>query len=168
MQATYQKVSVGIYFKVVLTVVNNNTNFYSYIALQFFFEPEREHWVATAYIDGQVRLYDSKFTGSLSTCLTKQICQVYQNAGVDERLFVTVVAVQQQTGAKECGVMAITNGYHAVCGDDLSKVSFIPEEMRGHLSTCMENKLLTPFPMEITPGPDKGSRIEKNIQVYQH
>ena len=73
MQATYQKVTVGIYFKVVLTViVNNNTNFYSYIALQFF-EPEREHWVATAYIDGQVRLYDSKFTGSLSTCLTKQI-----------------------------------------------------------------------------------------------
>ena len=45
MQATYQKVSVGIYFKVVLTVVNSNTNFYSYIALQFFFEPEREHWV---------------------------------------------------------------------------------------------------------------------------
>lgn len=105
MQATYRKVNVGIYFKVVLTVVNNNTNFYSYIALQFFFEPERKHWVATAYIDGQVRLYDGKFTGSLSTCLTKQICQVYQNAVVDERLLVAVVAVQQQTGATECGAM---------------------------------------------------------------
>ena len=153
---------------VLTVVVNNNTNFYSYIALQFFIEPERQHWVATAYIDGQVRLYDSNFTGSLSTCLTKQICQVYQNAVMDERLLVPVVAVQQQTGATECGVMAITNGYHAVYGDDLSEVSFIPEEMRGHLSTCMENKFLTPFPVEITPGPDKGSRIEKKIQVYQH
>ena len=119
--------------------------------MQFFFEPEREHRVAIAYIDGQVQLYDSKFTGSLSTCLIKQICQVYLNAVVDERLLVAVVAVQQQTGVTECGVMAIANGYHAVCGDDLSKVYFIPEEMRGHLSTCMENKLLTPFPVEITP-----------------
>ena len=162
MQATYQKVSVNTYFKVVLKVVVNNNILY--IALQFFFEPEREHWVATTYLDGQVQLYDSKFTGRLSTCLTKQICQIYQNAVVDERLLVAVVAVQQQTGATECGVMAIANGYHAVCGDDLSKVSFVPEEMRGHLSTCMENKLLTPFPTEITPGPDKGTRIEKTFK----
>ena len=48
---------------------------------------------------------------------------MYLNAVVDERLLVAVVAVQQQTGATECGVMAIANGYHAVCGDDLSKVS---------------------------------------------
>ena len=40
---------------------------------------------------------------------------MYQNAVVDERLLVAVVAVQQQTGATECGVMAIANGYHAVC-----------------------------------------------------
>ena len=35
-----------------------------------------------------------------------------------------------------------------VCGDDLSKISFIPTKMREHLSRCMENKLLTPFPVE--------------------
>ena len=118
-----------------------------FLALQFFFEPECQHWVVTAYIDGQVWLYDSKFTGNLSTCLTNQICQVYQNAVVDENL-VAVVTVQQQTGTTECGVMAIANGYHAVCGDNLSKVTFIPMKMREHLSSCMENKLLTPFPVE--------------------
>ena len=119
-----------------------------FLALQFFFEPERQQWVATAYIDGQVWLYDSKFTGNLSTCLTNQICQVYRNAVVDENLLAAIVAVQQQTGTTECGVMDMANGYHAVCGVDLSKVSFIPMKMREHLSSCMEKKLLTPFPVE--------------------
>ena len=68
---------------------------------------------------------------------------------VDENLLVAVVTVQQQTGTTECDVMAITNGYHAVCGDDLSRVSFIPTKMREHLSSCMENKFLTPFPVEV-------------------
>ena len=43
------------------------------------------------------------------------------------------VAVQQQT--MECGVMAIANAYHAICGDDLAKVSFAEvDSMRNHLS----------------------------------
>ena len=132
--------------------------------MQFFFEPEREHWVATAYIDGQVRLYDSLFSGKISNSLSKQICQVYQNAVVDESLPVAVVAVQQQTGKTECGVMAIANGYHAICGDDLSKVSYIPEKIREHLSKCMEKKALSPFPVAI-PQKARSERTFKYIFI---
>ena len=133
--------------------------------MQFFFEPEQKHWVTIAFIDGQVRLYDTLFTGNLSTSLSQQICQVYQNAVVDGSLPIAVMAVQQQTGsgATKCGVMAIANGYHAICGDDLSKVSYIPEKMREHLSRCMENKVLTPFPATT---PDKAILMKKNIQVH--
>ena len=88
---------------------------------------------------------------------------MYQNAVVDGSLPIAVMAVQQQTGsgATECGVMAITNGYHAICGNDLSKVSYIPEKTREHLSRCMENKVLTPFPATTPDNP-----YEKNIQVH--
>ena len=80
---------------------------------------------------------------------------------VDGSLLIAVIAVQQQTGATECGVMAIANGYHAICGDDLSKVSYIPEKMREHLSRCMENKVLTPFPVTT---PDKASLMKKTFK----
>ena len=84
---------------------------------------------------------------------------MYRNALVDGSLPIAVMAVQQQTGATERGVMAIANGYHAICGDDLSKVSYIPEKMREHLSRSMENKVLTPFPVTT---PDKASLMKKN------
>ena len=100
--------------------------------LQFHYQSEREHWITTSYINGEVLLYDSKFTGKLSSSLKQQICQIYQSA---VRLRVAVVEVQQQNGSTECGVMTITNAYHAISGDDLAKVSFTEvDSMRNHLS----------------------------------
>ena len=91
--------------------------------------------MATSYINGEVLLYNSKFTGKLSRSLEQQICQIYQSAVVNDRLRVAVVAVQQQTGSTECGVMAIANAYHGICGDDLAKVRFAEvDSMRNHLS----------------------------------
>ena len=57
---------------------------------------------------------------------------------VNGRLVVAAVAVQQQTGSTECGVMAIVNAYRDICGDDLSKLRFAEvDSMRNHLSRCM-------------------------------
>ena len=72
--------------------------------------------MVTAY---EVRAYDSKFTGKFPRSLKQQICQVYLNAAVDGGLLVAVVAVQQQTGSSDCGVTAIANAYHAICGNDI-------------------------------------------------
>ena len=48
--------------------------------------------MVTTYLNGNVSLYDSKFTGKFPRSLEEQICKVYQNALVDDNL---VVAVQQ-------------------------------------------------------------------------
>ena len=87
--------------------------------MQILFEPENQHWVTTEYIDGEVRLYDSSFNGRLCRSLEFQICRIYANAATEGNILVTVVPVQQQIGTSICGVMAIANGYHAVCGDSI-------------------------------------------------
>ena len=84
---------------------------------------------------------------------------------VDGSLPIAVMAVQQRMGATECGVMAIANGYHAICGDDLSKVSYIPEKMREHLSRCMENKVLTVHFQRLFHA-DKASVMKKKTFKY--
>ena len=94
-------------------------------------------------------MYDSKFAGKLTRSLEQQICHVYQSA-VDDNLLVSVVILQQQKGSTECGVMAIANGCHAVCGDDLSTMSFADDQMKDHLSQCLENNCFTPFPVAST------------------
>ena len=66
-----------------------------------------------------------------------------------------MVPVQQQVGNSICGVMAIANGYHAVCGDDLATLTFHQEEMRNHLLTCIENERFTAFPLCQHPGEER-------------
>ena len=82
--------------------------------MQIFFEPEQQKWVTTTYIDGKVRLYDSIFNGRLSQSTEYQM---YADAAKEGSIHVFVVPVQQQIGNSICGVMAIANGYHAICGD---------------------------------------------------
>ena len=89
----------------------------------------------TSYTNGEVQLYDSKFGGKISRSLELQICEVYCNAVVNGSLLVAAIAVQQQAGSTECGVMGIANAYHAISGDDLSKLQFLEvKSMRNHLS----------------------------------
>ncbi len=54
--------------------------FSKHSAVQILFVPERHHWVATAYRDGEVLLYDSLFPGKLMPSTEDQLVQVYQPA----------------------------------------------------------------------------------------
>ena len=62
-------------------------------ALQIFFEPEHTHWVAIAYIDGEIRLFDSSFNGQLSRSVEYEICRVYRDTATVGNILVTVVPV---------------------------------------------------------------------------
>ena len=44
-----------------------------HIAIQILFVPERQHWVATAYHDGEVHIYDSCFPGYLCPSTEEQL-----------------------------------------------------------------------------------------------
>ena len=105
-----------------------------------------------AYLEGEVRLYDSTFTGKLARRLEQQICQVYQSAIIDGNLLVTTVAVQQQKGLTKCSIMAIANGYHVVRGNNLSTIiiNFAEDQMRDHLGQCLENNCFIPFSVAST------------------
>ena len=107
--------------------------------------------MATAYIDGEVRLFDSSFNGRLSRSIEYQLCRVYRDTASEGNILVTVVPVPQQDDDSICGVMAIANGYHAICGNNLATLTYIQEEMRNHLASCMENELFTPFPTSQEP-----------------
>ena len=81
-------------------------------------------------------------------------------------LLVAVVPVQQQTGSTECGVKAIANAYHAMCGDDLATVTFSEElDMRKHLSLCFEKNRFSRFPLSLCVPVQERSVHYINIEV---
>ena len=43
------------------------------IAIQFLYVPEWQHWVATSYMDAELKLYGSMFTGELTSSLEAQL-----------------------------------------------------------------------------------------------
>ncbi len=76
-------------------------------AVQILFVPERRHWIATAYRDGKVLVYDSLFPGRLAPSTEEQLVRLYQPAVRDSCLAVTVVPFQQHEGGAECGLFSI-------------------------------------------------------------
>ena len=70
-------------------------------AIQFYIEPKHQQWVATAYTNGEVRLYDSSFNGQLSQSIGYRTCQVCVDAVMEGNSPTTVLVVpvqQQQVG----------------------------------------------------------------------
>ena len=47
------------------------------IAIQILYVPERQYWVATSYMDAELKRYDSMFTGELTPSLEEQLVRIY-------------------------------------------------------------------------------------------
>ena len=107
---------------------------------------ERNHWVATSYLEGEVQLYDSKFNGSLTASLKEQLVQIYRLAIKNDGLIVTSIPVQQQTGSVDCELFAVAFAYHAALGDNMRTVAFKQSTMRQHFIHCLESQQLDQFP----------------------
>ena len=54
--------------------------------------------------------------------------------------------VQRQVSDSDCGLFAVANATAICNGMDPVYVMFDQAEMRSHLLSCLEHKLLTPFP----------------------
>ncbi len=89
-----------------------------------FFVPERKHWVATSYLEGELRLYDSCYLGKLSKSPEQQIAQVYGEAQRRTSLTSQSVQCSHKGGGTDCGALAIAFAYHAVAGDNLATTTF--------------------------------------------
>ena len=80
------------------------------------------HWVTSSNTGGNIFIYDSSYSGKLSTDLSHQLAQVYKLTTVLEegcnhvepQLTFRVPTIPQQEGSKDCGVYEIiTYAYHA-------------------------------------------------------
>ena len=60
------------------------------------FVEERQHWITTAMINGEVYLFDCLFNGSLTPSAELQIAQLYKPLIRANGLLVSVVPIQQQ------------------------------------------------------------------------
>ena len=117
-----------------------------YIAVQIFFVEERQHWITTAMINGEVYLFDCLFNGTLTPSAELQIAQLYKPLIGLNGLLVSVVPIQQQQGTNNCGLFSIAAAYHAAVRSDIGLLTFNESRLRAHLIKCFEQKKLTRFP----------------------
>ena len=104
------------------------------------------HWVCISSIGcekGFVNLYDSLFYDVILDDLEQQV----RNLIGEDFKAISVVPVQQQSNGSDCGVFAIAFATVLVYNLDKNIPEFNVYQMRTHLSTCLKNGLITPFPV---------------------
>lgn len=99
------------------------------------------HWVTTQYKGGLVLMYDPSYPGYISQDLNAQITSLY-----GRHMGILQMAVPQQEGWNDCGVLAIAFAYHAAIGDSMDTLQFDQKKMREHLIQCFQQQFLEPFP----------------------
>ena len=110
------------------------------IGIQIMFNKERNHWIATHYQNGKVKVYDSCFYGSLSPSIHEMLVHLYQSAVQDGNLVVTVMPIVQQRGSDDCGPFAFGTAFQAASG---LSCDLRQEELRQHLKVNFDNGILT-------------------------
>ena len=126
---------------------------FSIIGIQIMFDEERNQWIATHYQNGEVKVYDSCFSGSLSPSIREMLVCFYQPAVRKNSLVVTVMQIVQQKGSADCGLFAIGTAFQAAS-----------EELRQHLKENFDTGILTPCPT--TTSGKKNKRKHIVITLY--
>ena len=91
-----------------------------------------------------MNLYDSLFYDVILDDLEQQV----RNLIGEEFKAISVVPVQQQSNGSDCGVFAIAFAATVLVYNlDKNIAEFNVHQMRIHLSTCLKNGLITPFPV---------------------
>ena len=92
---------------------------------------------------GHVNIYDSPIP-SLLASLVRQLCCLLQTK--ETQLTVNMMHIQTQTGGSDCGCFAIASATALCHGQNPSSLIWIQSKMQQHLSVCLTNRRLTPFP----------------------
>ena len=89
------------------------------------------HWVTSAYIGGQIKLYDSCVTTALMKSLNAQLKQIYRGKAEKKgSLIVNEMSVQQQENFYDFGLFAIAFAFHLAQGDEPSALNFDCKKLR--------------------------------------
>jgi hypothetical protein len=80
----------------------------------------------------------------LSPALRQQIVKVY--GGKRSQLIIRKLSVQQQVGAKDCGLFAVAFAVEVCHGNDPSRLSYDQSKLRSHFTSCFQKGPLDTFP----------------------
>ena len=102
-------------------------------------------WVCISSVGCQpnvVNLFDS-----LSHDITeREVKEQVESLMADSNVEITSMPVQQQQNGSDCGIFAITFSTCIVYGLDPRDMTFDIPRMRPHLSQCLKDGIITPFP----------------------
>ncbi len=76
-----------------------------------------------------------------------------------------VVNVCFQAGGSVCGLFAIAMAFDLCAGVDPVNKEYVQREMRSHLHSCFNNKLLKPFPSTVR-NIKKRTVLKVTVKVY--
>ena len=101
------------------------------------------HW-ATLYVDGNdIRVYDSAYT-SVSEETMATVAQLIRYTG--NSFDVKIMNVAKQSGSVDCALYSMATVLTLASGGDPTQVVYNQPDMRPHFVSCLESKLLSPFP----------------------
>jgi len=110
---------------------------------------DRDHWVFTGCIHGEI-LYADSLNRGVSPFVRKQMHQLYAGyKAPNGQLCTTILPCTQQQNNSDCGVYAAAFAFEIVAGAgcDLMQ-SYCPAEMRQHLEECLTMGIVIPFPKQ--------------------
>ena len=97
---------------------------------------------------GHVDLFDSMHTVPVEDgTICTQVCSILQTP--KPTISTSVVNVGHQEGTSDCGLLAIAMAYDLCAGVDPVTREYVQSELRNHLHSCFNNKLLKPFPSTV-------------------
>ena len=110
-------------------------------------------------MDAELKLYNSMFTGELTSSLEEQLVRIYSPLIRDESLVITAVSVQQQSGRTDCGFFTTAFALHTAMRNNFKIICFEQSPMRQHLLECLQNEALTEFPQSTSPSAKHRSKV---------
>ena len=110
-------------------------------SIQIHHDRQSGHWVMSTMCEGNIILYDSKYTPNLSKDMEKQLRAIYGGSQ-----YVIVPHITQQRGSKDCGLFAIAYAWHLAQGEKPQQVVFQQKAMRDRFISCLTSIKFHPFP----------------------
>ena len=100
----------------------------------------------TSSLNGNVQVYDSLQSQTLSKCIQVQLAQLYVHLAVRDRIKVHLVESCRQTNGSDCGVYVLANLAEIAANCDPKLAQFDPTRIRRHATDCFEKGALSRFP----------------------
>ena len=107
-----------------------------------------DHWTVVSTVgvpEGEVHLFDSKYTSSSSALKMQIACLVCTNL---PHIKLCYQNVQVQSGAADCGIFSIAFATALMFNRQPGEFFFDQDKMRSHLIKCFEEQSMSIFPVK--------------------